>query len=237
MVGGDASIFSAWHHQRSNRNTSQRIKRTHRSRFMNGGCLSGRMYGWLSPAGAKTDAEVTRDPAAERIYKEWFRLLDEENASFAEVVRWLTGEGVRFPTRTPSVYADPYGALVARYTFNSLLKGNSERNRRKTKRVNDRGKYVPIKANPDELLQRNVPHLAFFEAAYYDRIVAGMKDRDARYRRSDVPAHDPCRGRPRRQARLPARVTVCDICGRQFVWGGHGQTDHLMCNGVRLHRC
>jgi predicted site-specific integrase-resolvase len=33
----DRSIFSAWHHERSNRDTSERIKRTHRSRFLQGG--------------------------------------------------------------------------------------------------------------------------------------------------------------------------------------------------------
>jgi len=29
----------------------------------------------------------------------------------------------------------------------------------------------------------------------------------------------------------------CGICGRLFVFGGHGQTDHLMCDGARQYRC
>jgi hypothetical protein len=43
MVEGweDRSIFSAWHHERSNRDTSDRIKRAHRGRFLNGGALRG----------------------------------------------------------------------------------------------------------------------------------------------------------------------------------------------------
>jgi hypothetical protein len=29
----------------------------------------------------------------------------------------------------------------------------------------------------------------------------------------------------------------CSICGRKFVFGGHGRTTHLMCNGARVYRC
>jgi hypothetical protein len=66
----EASIFSAWHHERSNRDTSDRIKRSHRSRFVQGGVLSCTIFGYVKPPGAKTDAELQRDPAAEPIYKE-----------------------------------------------------------------------------------------------------------------------------------------------------------------------
>jgi site-specific DNA recombinase len=232
----DASIFSAWHHERSNRDTSDRIKRTHRSRFSQGGCLPRELYGWIKPAGAKNDAEMSKDPAAGPIYTEWFRMLDEDRATFAEVARFLKSQGVRFPTRTPGVYADPDGVSVHRYTFNPMLKGVRERNRRKSKRQSS-GKYVSVKADPGELLQRSVPHLAFFEPSYFDRVTAAVKARNGHLGRKNDPAGDPCCGRPRKQAPFPARVTVCDVCGRQFVRGGHGQTDHLMCNGARLHRC
>jgi len=47
----DASIFSAWHHERSNRDTSDRIKRTHRNRFDNGGCAAFNIYGIIKPPG------------------------------------------------------------------------------------------------------------------------------------------------------------------------------------------
>lgn len=232
----DASIFSAWHHERSNRDTSDRIKRTHRSRFMQGGCLPRELYGYIKPPGAKHDGELTKLPEAEPIYAEWFRMLDEDAASFAEVARWLRAQGVRFPTRTAGVYADPDGKSVARHTFSAILKGVRERNRRKSKRVGS-GKYVSVKADPGDLLLRPVPHLAFFEEAYFDRVVAAVRARNARYRRSDDPSTDPLRYRPRRLTRYPGRVTACAVCHRPFVWGGHGQTDHMMCTGARLHRC
>lgn len=232
----DSSIFSAWHHERSNRDTSDRIKRTHRNRFMGGGCLRHAVYGWVKPPGAKNDSQLGKDPNAEPIYREWFRLLDEDDANFADVARMLNARAVPV-TRWKGGAAAWDGKMVARHTFNPLLKGVRERNRRKSKRVNSTGRYRSIKAEPMELLVRNVPHLAFFDAAYFDRVVAKVRARNAVYRRTADPAADPCRNRPRKHTRYPGRISVCGVCGRPFVWGGHGRTDHLMCSGARLHRC
>jgi len=230
----DASIFSAWHHERSNRDTSQRIKRTQRSRFGQGGCLSCEIYGYVKPLGAKSEADVSKDPGAESVYREWFRLLDEEDASFADVARWLKATKVPLPPHARNQEWD--GKMVARTTFNPMLKGMRERNRRKTQRVGS-GKYKSIKAAPNELLQKLAPHLAFFEESYFDRVVAKLKDRNGAFRRTDNPAADPCLFRAKKDTRYPGRVTFCGICGRCFVWGGHGQADHLMCSGARSHRC
>ena len=72
----DRSIFSAWHHERSNRDTSGRIKRTHENRFAYGGCLSLPIYGYIKKLGAKDDDDVEKDPAAISVYEEWFSRLD-----------------------------------------------------------------------------------------------------------------------------------------------------------------
>jgi site-specific DNA recombinase len=233
----DASIFAAWHHQRSNRDTSQRIKRSHRNRFVQGGCVREPAYGWIKLPGAKSDADLQKDPAAEAIYVEWFRLLDEEQATFEDIARFLRSRKVQLPTRTPGVFRQPYGKSVARHTFNVMLKGERERNRRKTKRINNPGKYVSVDAPPEDLLQRKVPHLAFFTADFYDRVVAKVRARNAKFRRSQDPKADPCTGRSRKQSRAPGPVVFDAICNRRFVWGGHGQTDRMMCDGAREHRC
>lgn len=231
----EASIFSAFHHERSNRDTSERIKRTHRNRFMNGGCLRDLRFGWLKPPGAKSDADLQKDPAAEPIYREWFRMLDEDDATFADVARWLKKMNVPLP---PGARGDQWtGRLVANHTFNPQLKGIRERNNRTSKRVNKSGKYVSRKAPPELLLTRKVPHMAFFSEAYHDRVVGKVRERNRKYRRTDNPADDPCLNRPKKLTRYPGRVTFCWICGWPFVWGGHGQTDHMMCSGAREHRC
>lgn len=233
----EASIFAAFHHERSNRDSSERIRRTLRNRFLNGGCVREPAYGWIKPVGAKSDAEMSKDPAAEKIYAEWFRKLDQDEATYEEIARWLCSEGVRFPTRRRGQTRAPDAKSVARHTRNPMLKGIRERNRRKSRRINKTGEYKSEKAPPEDLLIRQMPQLAFFDKAYFDRVVGEVERRNSKYHRVDNPAEDPCRGRPRKDTRFPGRVTVCGICNRQFLWGGHGQTDHMMCKGVRDRVC
>jgi site-specific DNA recombinase len=230
----DRSIFSAWHHERSNRDTSQRIKRTHRSRFIQGGCASLPIFGYRKGDGAKSDADWERVLEAETIYREWFDRLDR-GMSYAEIADWLNESGI-----SPGPYCRLKRwdcAMVTRITHNWILKGLRFRNKRKTRRNNASGIYKSEKADPSELLTRSVPDLAFFDAAYYDRVVAKADTRNAKYRRNGKGEVDPCANRSRKRVRFPGQIIDCGICGRQFVFGGHGQKDHLMCEGARQHRC
>ena len=161
-------------------------------------------------------------------------MLDEDNATFADVVRYLRTHNVPLPPHARSTEWD--GKMVARHTFNPILKGVRERNRRKSKRQSS-GKYRSVKAEPSELLQRRVPHLAFFEESYYDHVVAKVRERTAKYRRGADGNGDPRQNVPRKQTRYPGQCAFCGICGRLYVFGGNGLTDHLMCSGSRLHRC
>jgi site-specific DNA recombinase len=229
----DASIFAAWHHERSNRDTSKRIKRTLQSRFRNGGSTQLPIYGYIKPPGAKSDLEWRKEPEAERIYKQWFQMLDD-GRFYTEIADWLNEQGIK-----PGPYARQKNwdcKMVARVTHNWILKGLRFRNKRKTKR-NARGKYVPEKAAPDELQLREVPHLKFFEADYYDRVVAKADERNKNYRRKLENGVDPRHRVPKKRTRFPGQLIFCGICGRMYVFGGHGQTDHLMCSGARMHKC
>lgn len=229
----DRSIFSAWHHEKSNRDTSDRIKRTHRNRFDQGGCAAFPIFGIIKPPGAKSDLEWLKDPAAEPIYREWFEKLDH-GASYSEVAQWLMTQGI-----PPGPYCDNDewdGPMVGRVTHNPILKGLRRRNHRKTER-NSKGKYVSVKAEAHELRLRPVPHLAFFDANYYDRVISKVDERNAKYRRNGKNGSDPCQNRPRKRTRFPGQTLICIRCGYDFVWGGHGQTDHLECGGTRKHRC
>ena len=230
----DRSIFSAWHHERSNRDTSDRIKRAHRNRFLTGGCLARTIYGYCLKPGGKTEDDLQKDPEAELIYREWFHRLDE-GASYAEIADWLNSRGI--PTGPYCRQEKWDGRIVGRVTHNPILKGERYRNRRKSKRNNATGKYKSEKAAPSELLTRPVPHLAFFEKVYYERVVAEADARNAKFRRAKDDADDPRRKVPKKRTRFPGQTVYCGICGRLYVFGGHGQRDHLMCDGVRKSQC
>ena len=231
----DASMMSTWHHARSNRDTSDRIKRAHRNRFTVGGCVHQVRFGYIKPPGAKSDVDVTKDPAAEYYIKEWFRRLDEEQASYSTIADWLNREDVPpGPNRKKKIWDC---RMVASDTHNSWLKGIRERNRQRSKRNHASGKYVSEKAPPEMLLTRNVPHLAYFEEAYYDRIVSAADTRNAGYRRRDSNGVLASARGPKKRTRYPGQCVYCGICGSMYVFGGHGQTDHLMCDGARNYKC
>lgn len=229
----DRSIFSAWHHERSNRDTSDRIKRTHRNRFEQGRCLALPIYGYQKKPGAKTDDELEKIPEAAPVYEEWFRRMDE-GALYSEVADWLNETGVSVGPYARNEKWD--GKMVAATSHNWQLKGCRCRNKRTTKR-NAAGKYKSENADPKDLLIRRVPHLAFFDEAYYDRVIAKVDARNAKYRRTKNGKPDPCQDRPKKRTRFPGQTMYCGICGRLYVFGGHGQRDHLMCEGAREYKC
>ena len=228
----DRSIFSAWHHERSNRDTSDRIKRTHRARFQHGGCASIPIFGYIKPPHSKSDQDWLKDPDAQPIYEEWFRRLDRGD-SFAEIADWLNQEGV--PTG-PYCEAEKWdGTMLGRVSRNPLLKGVRLRNKSESWR-DSRGKYRTRKADPSMLLEREVPHLAFFSAEYRDRVINKVNKKNLRYSRN-VNGVDPRQPMPRKRTRFPGQMLYCGICGHMYVFGGHGQRDHLMCDGARKHNC
>ncbi|HZZ28269.1 MAG TPA: recombinase family protein [Pirellulales bacterium] len=230
----DRSIFSAWHHERSNRDTSDRIKRTHRNRFLQGGTLPVQIYGYRKKPGAKSDVDLEKLPEAEKIYAEWFNRLDR-GAYYTEIADWLNKLVVPLG---PYCRANKWtGSIVSRITHNWILKGVRFRNKKRSKRHNASGKYKSEAADPSELLIRPVPHLAFFEPAYYDRVVAKADERNAKFRRNGHGSVDPCRNHAKKRVRFPGQCINCGICGRQYVFGANGQKDRLMCMGAREHKC
>lgn len=228
----DRSIFSAWHHERSNRDTSERIKRTHRARFQQGGCAAIPIYGYIKPPGARTDQDWQKDPQAEPIYREWFERLDRGD-SFADIADWLNQQEV--PTGPYGKARRWDGKRVAAVSRNTLLKGIRRRNDRENWR-NSRGKYRTRTAPLEKLLIREVPHLAFFTADYYDRVIQQVNARTAKYSRSGK-REDARRGVPRKKTRFPGQLLHCGLCGRLYVFGGRGQKEHPMCDGARQYRC
>ena len=232
----DAAFFAAYFYEKENRDKSIRLKERLRSRFLAGGALPAEIFGYIRPPGAKTDRELRKDPDAEPVYKEWFRRLDEEEALYADIADWLNSEGI--PTGPSCRERSEWdGPLVSQTTHNPILKGLRYHSKRKTRRINASGKYKSEKAAPEDLLTRRVPHLAFCDEAYYDRVVAAADARNAKYRRNGEAQRDPRANVPKKRTRFPGQLIECGICGRLYVFGGHGQKDHLMCSGAREHKC
>jgi site-specific DNA recombinase len=228
------AFFAAIKHEQFNKETSERIKRTLRNRFVNGGVFQAPLFGYIKPSDAKGDADVRKDPSAEPIYEEWFSRL-ESDASYAEVADWLNQ--MRVPLG-PSCRSKRWtGPMVRRITLNPILKGVRVRNRKMSKRVNATGRPKMVNAAPEDLLERQCPHLAFFEPGRYDRLINKLTRKNAMYTVGRLTGIDPRKNGPKKRTRFPGQMIDCGICGRPYVFGGHGRTDHLMCSGARKHVC
>jgi hypothetical protein len=229
-----SSFFAVMRHETYNRDTSQRIRRTLRNRFAQGGVFQCEIYGYVKPPGAKSEEDVYKDPSAEAMYEQWFTML-EGGASFAEVADYLNANHVPVGPHTRQERWDC--RMVSRITRNPILKGLRVRNDRMSKRINKTGRRKSVKAPPEERLERFCPHLAFIQPARYDRILRTINERNGIYRRKGEDGRDNRRNVPKKRTRWPGQHIFCGICGRMYVYGGHGQKEHLMCNGARAHHC
>ena len=226
--------FANMRHEMYNADTAKRIRRSLRNRFQMGGVIQSVVFGYIKPAGAKTDAELRRDPAAEPIYAEMFHRL-EGGASYAEVADWLNEQGVKPGPAARRGYWT--SILVAQLLHNQILKGVRVRNNKMSKRVNQTGRRKSVPAPPSERLERNCPHLAFIEPARYDRLIRTLDERNSKYRRRSIDGIDVRKDVPKKRTVWPGQHIYCGVCGRLYVYGGHGQKDHLMCRGAHDYRC
>lgn len=227
-----SSYFAAIRHEAYNQDTSKRIRRSLRNRFTQGGVVQCLPYGYIKPFPKATDQECSKDPQAESIFQEWFKRL-EEGQSFAEVSDWLNAEGV-----SPGQYAGAKwtSILVGKVTRNPILKGQRCRNVKISQRINRTGQKRSVKAPPSELLIRECPNLAFFDAAYYDSVIAMLQQRNSKFRRGKS-GRDVRNNVPRSRTRWPGQHLRCGVCGRRMVYGGNGQFNRLICDGARTHVC
>ena len=126
--------------------------------------------------------------------------------------------------------------MVKRLTYNPILKGERHRNKKKVRRKQN-GRPKCVDAPPEELLIRQVPHLAFVEPERWDRLIRMLDERNKKYQRSAERKNDPRADIPKRETRPPGQHLRCGVCGRMYVHGGHGKKERMMCNGAREYSC
>lgn len=236
------AFFASFRHEMYNADTAKRIRRSLRHRFVEGGVVQYMVYGYVKPVRDPAekprrpilDSEVTKDPAAEPVYDRMFDML-EGGAPYAEVADHLNESGV--PTGPFCRSRRWTGRMVAQLVHNPILKGLRVRNAKVNKRVNKTGRRISVTAPPGERLERNCPHLAFIDPARYDRVIALLATRNAHTRRKKVDGKDPRAGVSRKRTVWPGQHLFCDICGRLFYYGGHGQSEHLVCSGATHYQC
>lgn len=227
-------FFAVMRHESYNEDTANRIRRTLRNRFTEGGVVQTLIPGYIKPPGTTNDSQLLKDPMYESVYEKWFELL-EGGASYSEVADWLNENKVPLG---PYMRAKRWSCgMVTRITNNPLLKGLRQRNKMISDRVNKTGRHRQKKAPPEELLERLCPHLVFIEAARYDRLIAKLKRKNRHFRRKLVDGQDPRANVAKKRTRWPGQHIYCGCCGSMFVYGAHGQTEGLICSAAKEYNC
>jgi DNA invertase Pin-like site-specific DNA recombinase len=228
------SYFAIMRHGTYNKDVSERIKRTQRNRFTQGGIIQFVIFGYIKPTGAKHEKELRKDPSAGPIYDKWFAML-EAGADYSEVGDWLNS--LKIPTGPYSRSRRWTGKMVKRITFNPILKGRRERNNKVSKFINNPGKYVSVDAPPDAKLERECPHLEFIEPGRYDRLIAKLKNRKKWCTRKGQDGIDPRKDVSRKRTVWPGQHLRCDVCGRLVYWYGVGNKKTMKCSGNQAYQC
>lgn len=228
------AAFASIRHEMYNADTSKRIRRSLRNRFENGGVLGVQVFGIIKPLGAKKDSELSKDPDAQPIYDEMFRLLGN-GASYSEVADWLNENKVKLPPHARS--KNWTCSLVTQLIHNPILKGIRVRNRKISKRINKSGRHKSVSAPPEELLERHCPHLAFIEPARYDILIKKLDKKNAKYRRKGTGGVDPRKNVSKKRTIWPGQHIDCGVCGKLVVYGAHGQKNSLACSGALKYQC
>jgi site-specific DNA recombinase len=228
------AAFASMRHEMYNADTAKRIRRSLRNRFEHGGVLGVQVFGIIKPLGANKDSELSKNPNAQPIYDEMFRLL-ENGASYSEVADWLNDTMVELP---PHARSKKWRcSLVTQLMHNPILKGLRVRNRKISKRINETGRHKSVAAPPEELLERNCPHLAFIEPAKYDLLIKMLDEKNAKYRRKGTGGIDTRKNVSKKRTIWPGQHIECAVCGRLLVYGAHGQKNSLACSGALKYQC
>lgn len=230
----DGAFISSWHHERSNKDTSNRIKRSLRNRFLNGAILvdPGPLY--VVPEHAKHIDDVSKNPEAIELVEKIISML-EQGSCYSEIADWLNE--IHFPVGGQSKKSQWNGKLLKERFLDTRLKGVEEWNNKKSVRNNKSGSRRSKDAETEEILRRKVPHLAYIKVERFDRLKKLLTEKNKRSRRTDERSSDPLRRKAKKRTPFPGQSLNCGICGRMFVFGGHGQKQHLMCDGARQYHC
>lgn len=228
------AFFASIKGELSNKDTSTRIRRTLRERFMQGGIVQFVIYGFIKPTGAKHDSEISINPAAVPIIDQMFTML-EQGARYSDVADWLNSMKVPVGIHCDLDHWTP--AMVSRFVHYTELKGLRVRNDKMSKRNNKTGVYKSIKAPLSERLERFCPHWVIIEPSRYDRVIRILDDRNSGCCRSKINDVDSRANKPKKRSEWPGSHLRCGVCGKILRYGAHGMDDRLFCGGAYEYQC
>ncbi len=221
-------------HVGHNAHTSKRLKKKLMNRFRKyGACTPCPPFGYVKPPDTKTYDDWRKvDSATPIIRAGAARLMETLNCS--AVADWFNQQGVSLGEYCRR--KEWNGPMVRRLYRNPLLKGSPGRGFRHTEKRFEKGHRVSV-PNPKGPIFWECPHLAHLEPLEFDELNARLDAKNDKYHRKLVNGTDPRWQVSRKRTRFPGQHACCWYCGHQYVWGGNGVSENLMCAGSRQWHC
>jgi site-specific DNA recombinase len=218
-----------------NSRTSRRIKQKTKNRFKKQGITPTRLIaGYCAAEKATCFADWQKIESATPIIKQGRDIIFDDTKNLSDVADYFNR--MAFPVGRYCKRQSWNGTMVRRFYLNPILKGMPGRGFMHTVKIHQEGRRKSVK-NPDGPVFRIEPHLAHLDAADFDAVNDILKARNAKYRRNAVGENASRASVPRKRTRFPGQHATCWYCGRQYVWGGNGITNNLMCTGAREWQC
>ena len=217
-----------------NQRTSKRIKQKLMNRFKKSGATAKHpIHGYIVPEGAKSYDDWLKDETTAEHIHEGARIL-RRTLNAEDVADYFLNHQV--PVGPCAENKRWNGRMVLSFYRNSILKGMPQRGNMTTVKHHGSGKRSP-KKNPKGPTYYEAPHLAFFDPAEFDDLVALLAKRNSRYCKQKVNGVYPGTNMSWKRSLFPGQHARCWYCGRTYSWGGNGMVGHLMCSGSRNYFC
>lgn len=210
---------------------SRRIKQKSMNRFIKYGHTAARpIASYIVPQGARSYDDWRIDEAISLLIRQAASVL-RRTLNCSGVADWFNERGVKPGLCCRSKLWN--GPMVRRFFGNTLLKGKPQRGKYHTVKHHKRGRRISVK-NPKGPAFYDAPHLAILEAAEFDDLNEALATQNFKLGR---PQGNGDSGYSPRRSKYPSGSARCWYCGFHYVWGAHGQVDHLQCNATREWHC
>jgi site-specific DNA recombinase len=230
----EAALAACQGHVSHNAHTSKRIKHKQMNRFKKfGGAMARPIAGYEVPEDAKTYYDWILLTVFTTIIVEGLRLL-RQTLNCSAVADYFNRAGFqrgKYAKRKTWVGSD-----VREFYQNRLLGGFPGRGFKHTVKIHETGRRVSG-PNPKGPTYIECPHLAHVDIAELDEVNTLLDKKNTNCGRKGNDDGDPRLHVPRKQTIFPGQHARCWYCGWNYVWGGNGITENLMCSACRDWQC
>lgn len=211
-------------HASANDKTSMRIKRAYEGRWQDGYAMGPLVPGYKRrPVDAIRFERTRRGPFTDKKDERWTPTLKEmfdrvaRGDPLRSVAEFLEREGLPKPVNRKTARWNERG--VKSLVQNPIFKGQERYRRTFNKKHHASGRHIPEQSQPEQIMFRDMPHLAHVDALVWRQANDAISRRD-RARNHPKGADNPNFRIPRESRSLLSNHFYCSVCGGKMIGQG-----------------